>query len=226
MANKILIVDDEVDLLEILSFNIEKSGYDTKTATSAEAAYEIIKSGDYNFSLILLDVMMGAMSGFDLAQKLRKEGVTTPIIFLTALDTEGDLLNGFKMGADDYIGKPFSVREVLARIAAVLARTGVGNSNIIEFEDMTLDLENKMVLLSDEPITLTKTEFAILSLLLSKPKKLFSREELIVKVWGGDVYVEERTVDVHITRIRKKIENSKLSITNRSGYGYCIENKN
>lgn len=225
MAYKILIVDDEVDLLEILSFNLEKSGYDTITATSAEAAYESIKKGNHTFSLILLDVMMGTMSGFELAKKLRDEGVKTPIIFLTALDTESDLLNGFKLGADDYISKPFSVREVLARVGAVLVRSGAEQSNIIEYEDLALDLDNKIAILGDEPITLTKTEFSILSLLMNKPKKLFSREELITKVWGGDVYVEERTVDVHIARIRKKIEDSNVAIINRSGYGYCVENK-
>lgn len=225
MAYKILIVDDEVDLLEILSFNLEKSGYDTVTATSAEAAYDIIKKGNHSFALILLDVMMGVMSGFELAKKLRDEGVKTPIIFLTALDTESDLLNGFKLGADDYISKPFSVREVLARVGAVLVRSGAEQSNIIEYEDLALDLDNKIAILGDEPITLTKTEFSILSLLMNKPKKLFSREELITKVWGGDVYVEERTVDVHIARIRKKIEDSNVAIINRSGYGYCVESK-
>lgn len=225
MAYKILIVDDEVDLLEILSFNLEKSGYDTVTATSAEGAYDIIKKGNHAFSLILLDVMMGVMSGFELAKKLRDEGVKTPIIFLTALDTESDLLNGFKLGADDYIAKPFSVREVLARVGAVLVRSGAEESNVLEYEDLALDLDNKIVILGDEPIALTKTEFSILSLLMSKPKKLFSREELITKVWGGDVYVEERTVDVHIARIRKKIEDSNVAIVNRSGYGYCVEGK-
>lgn len=225
MAYKILVVDDEVDLLEILSFNLEKSGYDTLTASSAEAAYDIIKEESQPFSLILLDVMMGAMSGFELAKKLRDERVSTPIIFLTALDTESDLLNGFKLGADDYIAKPFSVREVLARVGAVLARSGGEQNNIIEYEDLALDLDNKIAILGDEPISLTKTEFSILSLLMNKPKKLFSREELITKVWGGGVYVEERTVDVHIARIRKKIEDSNVAIINRSGYGYCVENK-
>lgn len=225
MAYKVLIVDDEADLLEILSFNLEKSGYDTVTASSAEEAYDIIAKGNHNFSLILLDVMMGTMSGFELAKKLRDEGVKTPIIFLTALDTESDLLNGFKLGADDYISKPFSVREVLARVGAVIARSGAEQSNIVEYEDLALDLDNKIAILGDEPITLTKTEFSILSLLMKKPKKLFSREELMIKVWGRDVYVEERTVDVHIARIRKKIEDSNVSIINRSGYGYCVENK-
>ncbi|MEG1793804.1 MAG: response regulator transcription factor [Rikenellaceae bacterium] len=222
MTRKILIVDDEIDLLEILSFNLEKSGYDTTTASSAEEAYTLIKEGG-TFSLLLLDVMMSSMSGFELAEMLHKQGYKIPIIFLTALDTEGDLLHGFKMGADDYISKPFSVREVLARVSAVLSRTSTGQSDILEYEDLAIDIENKTVLVADEPITLTKTEFSILSLLMSKPKKLFSREELILKVWGGGVYVEERTVDVHIARIRKKIEASHIAIINRSGYGYCLE---
>lgn len=219
MGQKILIVDDEIDLLEILSFNLEKSGFEVSKAISGEEALSTL---DSSIDLILLDVMMGGIDGFQTATQIREQGLETPIIFLTARDTENDVLSGFGLGADDYIAKPFSVREVVARVKAVLARVPSKNA-ILEFENITLDPQNKIVTLNGEPLTLTKTEFLILQTMMSHSGKIFSREELIRKAWVGSVYVEERTVDVHIARLRKKLGVAGSLIVNRSGYGYELK---
>lgn len=219
IGQKILIVDDEIDLLEILSFNLEKSGFEVSKAISGEEALGVL---DSSIDLILLDVMMGGMDGFQTANQIRKDGLLTPIIFLTARDTENDLLQGFGLGADDYIAKPFSVREVVARVKAVLARVP-SRHTVLEFENITLDPQNKVVTLDGESLTLTKTEFLILQTMMNHSGKIFSREELIRKAWGGVVYVEERTVDVHIARLRKKLGASGALIVNRSGYGYELK---
>lgn len=217
----ILIVDDERDLREILAFNLSRAGHQTIEAASAEEADAILRDGMV-VDLILLDVMMGGRNGFEFASDLRQRGVVTPIVFLTALDTESDLLHGFKLGADDYIAKPFSVAEVLARVSAVLTRTGAGKGRTLCYADIEVDVESKTVKITDGDVCLTKTEFALLSILIDRPTKTFSREELLDKVWGRDVYVEPRTVDVHITRLRKKIERSIAHIVSRSGYGYSL----
>lgn len=219
MAQKILIVDDEIDLLEILAFNLQKAGFEVSTATSGA---EAIDSLQYTpASLILLDVMMSGIDGFQTAKILRESGNSTPIIFLTAKDTENDLLEGFASGADDYISKPFSVREVVARVKAVLLRAPMSPLKL-SFENIEIDPTNKAVTINGEPLTLTKTEFSILETLTRKAGKVFSREELIAKVWGSEIYVEERTVDVHIARLRKKMGAEGSYIINRSGYGYCL----
>ena len=198
MANyKILVVDDEEDLCEILKFNLEVEGYDVDTANSAEEALQMNLT-DYN--LLLLDVMMGEMNGFKMASLLRKNEKLKhiPIIFLTAKDTEDDKLMGFNIGADDYISKPFSIREVIARVKAVLRR-------IVDKEDPAI------------------LQFEILSLLLSHPGQVFSREEILSKIWTDEVYVLDRTIDVNITRLRKKIGEYGKRIVTRLGYGYCFE---
>ena len=221
-ANKILIVDDEPNICEILEFNLANEGYETTTAYSAEEALEKL---DSSCALVILDVMMGGMSGYKLAETLRRNGNTISIIFLTAKDTENDMLTGFSVGGDDYISKPFSIKEVLARVKAVLKRQkAVDNSEEkkrqIVFENVVIDLELKEVRVDAEKITLTKTEFEVLVLLAEHPERVFSREEIIDKIWVETPYITERTVDVHITRLRKKLGAYSSLITNRSGYGY------
>ena len=203
MANyKILVVDDEEDLCEILKFNLEAEGYEVDTANSAEEALQM-HLADYN--LLLLDVMMGEMNGFKMALLLRKNEKLKhiPIIFLTAKDTEDDKLMGFNIGADDYISKPFSIREVIARVKAVLRRsTEKETPEILQFERLYIDPVKKRAFIDQEELPLTKKEFEILSLLLSHPGQVFSREEILSKIWTDEVYVLDRTIDVNITRVR------------------------
>lgn len=205
---KILVVDDEEDLCEILQFNLESEGFAVDIANSAEQALKIISEAH---KLILLDVMMEGMSGFKMAEKVRKEmHLNIPIIFLTAKDTENDMLTGFSLGADDYIPKPFSIKEVSARIKAVLKRAGNQDlpetKQTIEAGELIIDLVSKNVTLKDQPILLTKKEFEILSTMVKSPNRIFSREDFLTRVWTDDGYVLERTVDVHITRLRKNSE--------------------
>lgn len=204
----ILIVDDEVDICEILKFNLETEGYIVDTANSAEEALEL-QLTDYN--LILLDVMMGQISGFSMAKRM-KENVETkhiPIIFLTAKDTENDTITGFNLGADDYISKPFSLREVMLRIRAVLNRTKnvaqptVTEEETLEFEGLEINLDKKIVRIDGEEIGLTKTEFELLQLLMEHKGRVYSRQELLDRIWPKDVLVLNRTVDVYVTRLRK-----------------------
>lgn len=225
MNEKILVVDDEEDLCEILRFNLKNEGYDVTTAYSAEEALQLDLP---KFQLILLDVMMGEISGFKMASMLkeRKETTHIPVIFITAKDTVNDTCTGFSIGADDYISKPFSIREVILRVKAVLRRTaGVvpAVSHNLQYEDLTIDLESKKVRIGDREVALTKKEFQILQLLLENPGKVFSREEILKKVWTDEVYVLDRTVDVKITRLRKKITPYDSHIVTRQGYGYCFE---
>lgn len=220
---KILVVDDEEDLCEILKFNLEVEGYEVDTANSAEEALQMNLS-DYN--LLLLDVMMGEMNGFKMASLLRKNEKLkhTPIIFLTAKDTEDDKLMGFNIGADDYISKPFSIREVIARVKAVLRRSSEKETpEILQFENLYIDPTKKRAFIDQNELPLTKKEFEILSLLLSHPGQVFSREEILSKIWTDEVYVLDRTIDVNITRLRKKIGEYGKHIVTRLGYGYCFE---
>lgn len=222
MAYKILVVDDEPDLREILQCNLENAGYTVDTAASAEEALHKL-TPDCN--LILLDVMMGGMSGFKMAERLRKDLKNqTPIIFLTAKDTENDMLTGFSTGGDDYISKPFSIHEVLARIKAILRRTQAEVApKEINVGGMVIDYERKMVCIGDAQIRLSPKEFGILSMLAKQPGRVFSREEILAEVWHGDAYVLDRTVDVHIARVRRKLGAAAVHLTNRQGYGYCFE---
>lgn len=221
----ILIVDDEADIREILQFNLENEGYLIDNAESAEVALEKISD---KHQLILLDVMMGEMSGFKLADKLRKSGNTIPIIFLTAKDTENDMLTGFSIGGDDYISKPFSIKEVIARVKSVIKRSQAQsdsvlpktNKNAIEIENLLIDLDSKTVSLEGKLIDLTKTEYNILVLLTQDLGKTYSRSDILDKAWDRDGVVLERTVDVHIARLRKKIGKYGDYIINRTGYGY------
>ncbi len=220
---KILIVEDDRDICEILEFNISNEGFEVEIAYSAEEAMEVLTP---EHSLILLDVMMGGMSGYKMAETLRKSENTTPIIFLTAKDTENDMLTGFSVGGDDYISKPFSIKEVIARIKAVAKRLSIPtdqDKNEIIIGDIHISLEAKELTLAEEVIALTKTEFEILSLLAQNPDKVFPREKIIEIVWEETTYITERTVDVHITRLRKKMGEYAHVITNRSGYGYRFD---
>ncbi len=221
---RILIVDDEEDLCEILQYNLNNEGYYTEIVHSAE---EALKKPIDNFDLILLDVMMGIMSGFRFADKVKKElKIDIPIIFLTAKDTENDILTGFSVGADDYISKPFSVNELTARVRAVLKRSytdKVGNKSLLQFNGIDLDTVRKRLIINNERVELTKKEYEILKLLLENPAKVFSREDLLMRVWGQDVIVTERTVDVNITRLRTKLGQFGTSLKNKTGYGYFFE---
>ena len=223
---KILVVDDEEDLCEILKFNLETEGYEVDTAFSAE---EALKRDISSYQLLLLDVMMGEMSGFKMASLLRKNEKTAgiPIIFLTAKDTENDMLTGFNLGADDYISKPFSIRQVIARVKAVLRRTSnrekQPDGDLLTYETLSLDIKRIKATVDGKPVPLTKKEFEILRLLLENKGNVFSREEILSRVWKDEVYVLDRTIDVNITRLRKKIDPYGKNIVTRLGFGYCFE---
>jgi DNA-binding response OmpR family regulator len=221
---KILVVDDEKDLCEILQFNLQSEGFEIEVAYSGE---EALNKSIESFDLLLLDVMMGGMSGFKLADKIRKElGLSVPIIFLTARETENDLLTGFNVGADDYMSKPFSIKELVARIKAVLRRgkTVESKPKVITVDNMELDLNRKSVTIDNEPVILTRKEFEILVMLVSSKGKYLSRQEILDRIWSDDVIVTDRNVDVNIARLRKKIGELGNCIKGRSGYGYCFEN--
>ena len=222
---RILVVDDEQDLCDILLYNLRAAGYQAEASYSAEEAIEKELS---DYDLLLLDVMMPGMSGFELAQQLKDDEVTAalPIIFLTAKDTEEDMLHGFGLGADDYVKKPFSVREVMARVKAVLSRSESITTDIpktLQYEGLAIDLSHKSVTLDGEAVALTKTEFELLALLLSHRGKVFSRQQILDSVWPQDVIVTDRTVDVNVTRLRKKIGRYGQMIVSRQGFGYVFE---
>lgn len=226
-AKKILVVDDENDICEILSFNLANEGYEVTVAYSAE---EALKKLSPEHNLILLDIMMSGMSGFRMAEKLRKEGNNIPIIFLTAKDTENDMLTGFSVGADDYIPKPFSLKEVSVRVKAVLKRTQEEvlepQNNVLTIDELTIDAFAKEVRINEIQVQLTKTEFEILFLLASNPSRVYSRRQIIEIVWQDTPYITERTVDVHITRLRKKLGDKAYYISNRTGFGYKFNELN
>ena len=222
----LLVVDDEEDLCEILQFNLEAEGYNVDTAYSAEEALTLDLT---QYDLLLLDVMMGKISGFKMASMLREKSETAdlPIIFLTAKDTENDMLTGFNLGADDYIPKPFSIRQVLARVKAVLRRSkeskGEKDKNILTYKTLKLDIEQIKVYIDGNEIALTKKEFEILRLFLENINHVFTRDEFLTKIWNEEVYVLDRTIDVNITRLRKKIGEYGKNIVTRLGFGYCFE---
>ena len=236
--NRILVVDDEEDLCEILQFNLELEGYKVDVAHSAEEALHLRLS---DYGLVLLDVMMGQISGFKMARMMRESEDTkhVPIIFITARDAENDLVTGFNLGADDYISKPFSIKEVILRVKAVMRRTAVvespGNNvvlvgkinksgaNVISYEGIEVDLDSKSVMVDGCEVAFTKREFELLKLFIENPNKVFSREEILKMVWHDDVCVLDRTVDVNITRVRKKIGRYGSNLVSRQGYGYSFK---
>lgn len=222
---RILVVDDEEDLCEILKFNLEMEGYFVDTANSAE---EALKLDLTQYQLLLLDVMMGEISGFRMASMLKKNKDTAeiPIIFITAKDTENDTITGFNLGADDYISKPFSLREVIMRVKAVLRRTAgvqMKEQDQLQYKGLVIHISKKKVTIDNEEISLTKKEFEILLLLLQNQGRVFSREDILTQVWNDESYVLDRTIDVNITRLRKKIGEYGKQIVTRLGYGYCFE---
>ncbi len=222
---RILVVEDEEDLNEILQFNLESEGYLVDTSFSAE---EALKRDLTHYDLLILDVMMGKISGFSLAQRIRKDmRLEVPIIFLTARDTENDLLTGFNLGADDYITKPFSVRALQARIKAVLKRiktTPIEEiATSLNVGEITIDFESKRLIIGDKKIELTRKEYEIISLLAKSPGRIFSREEILRRIWESDVIVIDRTVDVNMTRLRRKMEEYGSYIRNKPGFGYYFE---
>lgn len=224
MMEKILVVDDDRSICEIIEFNLKNEGFDVESVHSAEDALQIIEN---QYKLIILDIMMGGMSGYRMAEKLRNKNNNTPIIFLTAKDTENDILTGFSVGADDYISKPFSIKELIARIKAVIKRNSfkedeTPNKHVI-FKDFIIDHQLKEVIIEDEKIAFTKTEFEILALLVKSPETMFTREEIINGAWDENTHITDRTVDVHISRLRKKLGKYAPLITNRTGFGYRFD---
>ncbi len=228
---RILVVDDEESLCEILKFNLQREGYDVITASSAEEALSLDVG---QFDLAILDVMMGELSGFSLAKILRKRSETSnmPIIFCTALDAEEDKIRGLDIGADDYIAKPFSVAEVMARVRSVLRRSqrthesepATGNDeHIVSYKGLVINNLNKSCHIDGEEVQLTRKEFDILLLLLSNRGTILSREQIMKRVWREEVIVLDRTIDVNITRMRKKLKQYGNHIITRTGYGYGFE---
>ena len=222
---KILVVDDEESLCEIIQFNLEVEGYDVDTANSAEEALRLDLT---SYDLILLDVMMGEISGYRFARMLRERPETAriPIIFCTARDSEDDIVTGLNIGADDYIAKPFSTREVIARVRSVLRRTEhqeeKRDDGTLAFETLQINRRRKCCTIDGEEVELTKKEFEILDLFLSHQGTILSRADILNQVWSNDVVVLDRTIDVNITRLRKKIGRYGNHIITRLGYGYLF----
>lgn len=220
--HSILVVDDERTLCDVLKLNLELEGYKVDVAYSAEEALKLPLD---SYSLILLDVMMGEMTGFDMVKKVRADEKLKqiPIILCTAKDSEQDLVEGFTCGADDYIKKPFSMKELILRVKSVLRRSGEHekhtNQRII-YKSLELDIEKAECRIDDVDVSFTKKEFGILRLLLANPEKIFSREEILDEVWEEDVYVVDRTIDVNINRLRKKLGKYGNCIITKQGYGY------
>lgn len=238
MRVKILVIDDEEALCEILKFNLEKEGYEVDCAYSAEEALEMDLSA---YSLFMVDIMMDKLSGFDFAKRIRNVAATenTPILFCSALSGEDFVVKGLNIGADDYVTKPFVIGEVLARVRAVLRRSGTparsaadhdDKDSIYEsdvtFQGLRIDRNDKMGYLDGEALNLTRTEFDILLFFLTHRNRIYSREEIIQNVWGDDVVVTERTIDTNITRLRKKLGDYGKYLVTRQGFGYGFKEKN
>lgn len=222
MAQKsnILVVDDEDTICEVLKLNLELAGYNVDTANSAESAMKMQLS---DYDLFIIDVMMGEMNGFDFASKIRSTEALkdVPIIICTAKDSEDDLIDGFSRGVDDYIKKPFSIRELIARIKSLLRRTKFESNEVfLTYQTLVVDVEKKSCSIDGEEILLTKKEFEILKLFLQNRGRIFSREEILDKVWENDVLVIDRTIDVNINRLRKKLKQYGNNIITKLGYGY------
>lgn len=216
---KILIVEDDDNIRDIVSFNLEHEGYAVDSAGSAEDG---LKKITIDTSLIILDVMLPGMSGFDMAARLREQRNVTPIIFLTARTDEEDLLTGFSKGGDDYICKPFSKAELMARIKAVLRRTSAENMSIVTCGPLSMDLEAGKACIDGVEVVFSRKEFDILSLLIRNQGCYFSRRDIIASLWTDAPFVIERTVDVHVTHIRSKLGIHKDILVSRIGFGYSL----
>lgn len=227
IAERILIVDDEETLCEVLKLNLENEGYDVDTALSAE---EALQTDIGKYSLILLDIMMGEISGIRFARMLKSDVATAgiPIIFCTARDSEDDMVKGLDLGADDYITKPYTVRNVIARVKSVLRRTSgyksIEKSNKLVVDGLILDLDLKTCIVDGLEVKLTKKEFELLAFLITNRGKICSRDQILANVWSDEVIVLDRTIDVNITRIRQKIGNYGSCIITRAGFGYGFRN--
>ncbi|HSB51417.1 MAG TPA: response regulator transcription factor [Dissulfurispiraceae bacterium] len=233
---RILIIDDEQDIIDLVSYNLQKEGFDVDSATDGETA--LAKIGTVDYDLVILDLMLPGIQGLDLCRMMRSNADNThiPIVMLTAKGEEVDKIIGLEMGADDYVTKPFSPRELVARIKAVLRRAEQRESpppsqtaeagSVVKLKDIIIDRERYTVTIGERQIKLSATEFKLLLCLAERPNRIFNREHLLDAVWGNDVYVEPRTVDVHVRRLRMKIEkdpNSPVYIKTMRGIGYCIE---
>lgn len=218
-TERILIVDDEETLCEVLKINLENEGYDVDTALSAEDA---LKLDLKRYSLILLDIMMGEISGIRFAKMLKSDVSTAgiPIIFCTARDSEDDMVKGLNLGADDYITKPYTIRNVTARVRTVLRRTSGHKSKVLCADGLRLDMDLKVCTVDGVEVKLTKKEFELLAFLISNKDKVCSRDQILTNVWSDEVVVLDRTIDVNITRIRQKIGRYGTCIITRSGFGY------
>jgi len=222
----ILVVDDEKDIVELLQYNLEKEGYKISSAFSGEECLEYIKTKFPD--LILLDLMLPEIDGLDVCKILKSNSRTSniPIIMLTAKGEETDIVLGLELGADDYITKPFNLRELLARIKTVLRRTKnnisppLKEKEIIKFNDLVIDSIKHQVTLKDQPLNLTSTEFKLLKFLASHPGKVFTREQLLNQVWAEDSFIVDRAVDVHIRRLRQKLLTYSDCIITIRGVGY------
>ena len=227
MTTKLLIVDDEAAIREMISFTLSRNGFDIIEAEDGRSA--LLKLADHRPDLILLDWMLPDISGIDLARRLKKEDCSEiPIIMLTARGEEDDKVRGLDAGADDYITKPFSPRELSARIKAVLRRTSpVHASDKLTAESLELDLQSHRVTAAGTPIELGPTEFRLLQFFMSHQDRVYSRSQLLDQVWGSNVYVEERTVDVHIRRLRKALAHGACEhhIQTVRGAGYRFSTK-
>lgn len=229
MNTKLLVIDDEEAICEIIKFNLEKEGYDVDCAYSAE---EALTMDLQSYDLFIVDIMMDRLSGYDFAKRLRNNSATeeTPIIFCSALDGEDDTVMGLNIGADDYMTKPFSISEMVARVNAVLRRSRIARKvastpesiyePTVSFKGLSIDPNEKICYLDGEKIALTKTELEILFFFLTHPNRIYSREEIIRHVWADDVIVTNRTIDTNITRLRKKIGKYGNNIETRLGFGY------
>lgn len=226
-TERILIVDDEETLCEVLKLNLENEGYDVDTALSAEEALRLDMK---RYSLILLDIMMGEISGIRFARMLKADVSTAgiPIIFCTARDSEDDMVKGLNLGADDYIIKPYTIRNVIARVKSVLRRTSghkiAENPNRLAVDSLILDLDLKTCSVDGMEVKLTKKEFELLAFLITNKGKICSRDQILANVWSEEVIVLDRTIDVNITRIRQKIGNYGSCIITRAGFGYGFKN--
>lgn len=226
-TERILVVDDEETLCEVLRLNLENEGYDVDIALSAEDA---LKLDIRQYSLILLDIMMGEISGIRFAKMLKSDVGTAgiPIIFCTARDSEDDMVKGLNLGADDYITKPYTIRNVIARVKSVLRRTSgqkiADKHNRLAVDGLILDMDLKTCSVDGNEVNLTKKEFELLAFLITNKGKICSRDQILANVWSDEVIVLDRTIDVNITRIRQKIGEYGACIITRAGFGYGFRN--
>ena len=224
MSAKILVVDDEVDIVEFICYNLENEGYTVDSATNGVEA--VAKSSTFKPDLIIMDVMMPEMDGIEACRKIRKNDdmKDTYIMFLTARNEEYSEIAGFDAGGDDYVPKPIKPRALLSRVNAIMKRRGRNDDpevkDVLSHNDLVIDPNEHVVRIGDEALNLPRKEFDLLYLLASKPNKVFSREKILTKVWGTDVYVVDRTIDVHIRKIREKIGDNKIETIKGVGYKF------